>query len=162
MCLILCTRSLVECVSLHAFDEVGEFAYYIGKENNASVIFDWFDARHECRSNGGQLVSVVSETQMNDLQEYIIDRGYANGSKFYTSGHSFLSPDPFKWDALQESVDYSKWLPGDGPKDRSFLSLQLINSELFMVTLLDFNENSTSKKALVETARLGDTLKPLI
>ncbi|KRG02801.1 uncharacterized protein LOC26528646 [Drosophila mojavensis] len=140
MCLILCTIYLVQCVSLYEFEKVGNFAYYIGEGDNASVIFYWFDARQECRSNGGQLVSVVSETQMNDLQKYIIDRRYANGSRFFTSGHSFHSPEPFKWDALQESVDYSKWLPGEGPKDSSFLSLQLIDSQLFMVTSLGFYE----------------------
>lgn len=76
---------------------------------------------------------------MNALLKYILDRGYKNGTKFVTSGHNFLTPSPFKWEALQEPVTYSKWLPGDGPVHSSFLSLQLINSELFMVTSTSFD-----------------------
>lgn len=70
---------------------------------------------------------------MLQLQSYILSKGYANGSTFSTSGHSFDSENPFKWEALDQTLTYTKWLPAEAPLDDSNLSLQLIDSELYMV-----------------------------
>lgn len=147
------------CQCTYTYEKIGDSRYFIGKGNSVShvyrsrsqladwcllfqdeQIFDWFDARHSCRAQGGQLVSVQTAKQLIELEHYILAQGYPNGSMFSTSGHSFESEYPFKWSALGKSVTYTKWLPGEGPPLNSFLSLQLVNSELFMVTSWGFDQ----------------------
>ncbi|XP_017841455.2 uncharacterized protein LOC108599175 isoform X1 [Drosophila busckii] len=125
--------NIVQCS--YVYEKIGDGYYFIanGNENDTDVIyFDWFEARESCRSHSGQLLSVESAQQLLDLQNYIVAAGYANGSTFFTSGHSFFSNSPFTWDALQQRVTYTKWLAGEAPPRKSYLGLQLINSELFM------------------------------
>ncbi|XP_030561982.1 uncharacterized protein LOC115763520 [Drosophila novamexicana] len=128
------------CQCTYTYEKIGDSRYFIGKGNSDEQIFDWFDARHSCRAQGGQLVSVQTAKQLIELEHYILAQGYPNGSMFSTSGHSFESEYPFKWSALGKSVTYTKWLPGEGPPLNSFLSLQLVNSELFMVTSWGFDQ----------------------
>ncbi|XP_064547632.1 uncharacterized protein LOC135434841 [Drosophila montana] len=135
--LILAAKS---CQCSITFDKVGDSHYFIGKGNSDDQIFDWYDARRSCQAQGGQLVSVQTAKQMIELESYIMGRGYPNGSLFSTSGHSFESEYPFKWSALGKSLTYTKWLPNEGPPLNSFLSLQLVNSELFMVTSWGFDQ----------------------
>ncbi|EDW57729.1 uncharacterized protein [Drosophila virilis] len=128
------------CQCGYTYEKIGDSHYFIGKGNSDEQIFDWFDARRSCRAQGGQLVSVQTAKQLIELEHYILAQGYANGSMFSTSGHSFESEYPFKWSALGKSLTYTKWLPGEGPPLNSFLSLQLVNSELFMVTSWGFDQ----------------------
>ncbi|KAH8415014.1 hypothetical protein KR215_011054 [Drosophila sulfurigaster] len=72
------------------------------------------------------------------LQIYVSSKGYPNGSIFSTSGHSYNSEYPFKWHALGESLTYKKWLAGDAPPLDCNLSLQLIDSELYMIRTVVF------------------------
>ncbi|KAL7739884.1 hypothetical protein ACLKA6_003372 [Drosophila palustris] len=121
------------CQCSYDYDRVGETYYFIGTGYSDKNIFDWFDARQSCRENDGELVSVVTPDQMLQLQNYILAGGYANGSTFGTSGHSYDSEHPFKWEALDQRLIYTKWLQGEEPPADCNLSLQLVDSELYMI-----------------------------
>ncbi|KAH8274061.1 hypothetical protein KR044_009427 [Drosophila immigrans] len=77
---------------------------------------------------------------MIQLEHYIRSKGYANGSIFATSGHSYDSEYPFKWEALDQVLTYKKWLSGEEPLADCNLSLQLIDSELYMTRTWGYNQ----------------------
>ncbi|XP_034472394.1 uncharacterized protein LOC117780101 [Drosophila innubila] len=133
-CRFICLLTVMQvCQCSFMYDKVGETSYFIAVGFSDEHIFDWFDARKSCRENDGELVSVVTSDQMLQLQDYILSKGYANGSTFGTSGHSYDSENPFKWEALDQRLTYTKWLPGEAPPADCNLSLQLIDSELYMI-----------------------------
>lgn len=105
--------------------------YYL--YNQSSTYFDWFDARQSCWENHGELVYGLTVDRISDLELYIRDKGFANGSIFSTSGHSFDSDPPFHWATLSQPVTYDKWLPGHEPPQPCYLSLQLVDGELYMI-----------------------------
>ncbi|KAH8377661.1 hypothetical protein KR093_006543 [Drosophila rubida] len=81
---------------------------------------------------------------MLHLQQYILSKQYANGSVFSTSGSSYYSDNPFKWEALDEGLNYTKWLPGEAPPPACNLGLQLVNSELYMIRTWGYDQMGKS------------------
>ncbi|XP_062128209.1 uncharacterized protein LOC133840415 [Drosophila sulfurigaster albostrigata] len=138
-CLTLLLCGLQICNSF-SYEKVGEGYYFIGIGQTDENIFDYFDARRSCWQNDGELVSVETAEEMMLLQIYVSSKGYPNGSIFSTSGHSYNSEYPFKWHALGESLTYKKWLAGDAPPLDCNLSLQLIDSELYMIRTWGYNK----------------------
>ncbi|XP_032595264.1 uncharacterized protein LOC6566997 isoform X1 [Drosophila grimshawi] len=116
----------------YTYNRIGDGNYFVGLEHTDQEFFDWFDARQSCLDHNGQLVSVQTEAKMIELQDYLVAKGYANGSTFSTSGHNFNQENPFSWDALKQRFNYSKWLPNEEPRLKGFVGLQLIGKELFM------------------------------
>ncbi|KAH8403334.1 hypothetical protein KR222_010936 [Zaprionus bogoriensis] len=72
---------------------------------------------------------------MRNLQNYILSKGYANGSIFGTSAHSYNSEGRFKWEVFDEPVAFFNWLSGEAPAPDCNLSLQLIDSQLYMMMI---------------------------
>ncbi|KAH8412847.1 hypothetical protein KR009_006277, partial [Drosophila setifemur] len=73
---------------------------------------------------------------MEDLESYIAAKGFPNGSTFATSGNNFNGGDGYHWAGGwgENPLTFIRWLPGvEKPLDDSFLSLQLVNSSLYMV-----------------------------
>ncbi|KRF98238.1 uncharacterized protein Dwil_GK28181 [Drosophila willistoni] len=126
----------------HIFDKVGLNSYYIGDADMDNRYFDWFMARSECRAHNSQLVSIETAEEMSHLQDYIVSKGYANGSTFATSGNSFESENPYSWDSSGKTLEFTKWLPSEKlPIDKSYLSLVLIDSEIYMIRSEGYDDN---------------------
>ncbi|XP_044315903.1 uncharacterized protein LOC123037749 [Drosophila rhopaloa] len=125
---------LAFCRSEPVFDRIGDGYYYIGSEKTAGHYFDWFIARQHCRRNVSTLVSVETRDELVNLEQYIVSKGFPDGSTFATSGNSFNSPTPYSWEATDEPLAFTNWLPGtEKLPERSYLSLKLTNSSLYMI-----------------------------
>ncbi|XP_052850820.1 uncharacterized protein LOC128261264 isoform X1 [Drosophila gunungcola] len=121
------------CRSEPLFDRIGNGYYYIGNEKTAGHYFDWFIARQDCWRRTSTLVSVETREELRSLEQYIVSRGFPDGSTFATSGHSFNSAIPFSWEGVDEPLTFTNWLPGTRQEEvRSYLSLELANSSLYM------------------------------
>lgn len=102
-------------------------------------MFDWFEQSQSCSDNNGELVYGLTAEKMANLEKYILAKGYANGSVFATSGHSYNSISAFHWSTLGQPLTYNKWLPGHEPPKECNLSLQLIDGELYMIRTWDYD-----------------------
>jgi len=81
------------------------------------------------------LLSVETAKELRNLEQYILSRGFPDGSTFATSGSNFKSKIHYSWEGVDEPLTFTHWLPGteeefDGTG--TFLSLQLANSSLYM------------------------------
>lgn len=83
--------------------------------------------------NHGELLYGLTEDKFNNLEQYILSKGFANGTKFSTSGHSYDSDSQFHWATLGQPITYSKWHFRYQPPMECYLSLQLIDGELYMI-----------------------------
>lgn len=99
----------------------------------ADHYFDWFIARRDCWRNVSNLVSVETLEELTSLEDFIVSRGYPDGSTFATSAHNFYSDPPFSWEGAEEPVNFVRWAPGSEVRlDKSYLSLELTNNSLYM------------------------------
>ncbi|KAH8357912.1 hypothetical protein KR200_011943 [Drosophila serrata] len=95
--------------------------------------FDWFLARRDCWRNVSNLVSVETSEELTALEDYIVSRGYPDGSTFATSGHNFNSDPPYSWEASENPVNFVRWAPGSEViLEKTYLCLQLSNKSLYM------------------------------
>ncbi|XP_017033704.1 uncharacterized protein [Drosophila kikkawai] len=121
------------CQSHSVFEKIGDGYYFIGSEKTADHYFDWFIARRACWRNVSNLVSVETSEELTALEDYIVSRGYPDGSTFATSGHNFYSQPPFSWEGSNKPVNFARWAPNSKVfVEKSYLSLELINSSLYM------------------------------
>ncbi|XP_016963103.1 uncharacterized protein LOC108033328 [Drosophila biarmipes] len=127
------------CKCEDLFDRIGDGHYFIGNEKTAGHYFDWFVARRDCWDRISTLLSVENAEELGNLQQYILSRGFPDGSTFATSGSSFKGKTHYSWEAVDEPLTFAHWLPGSeaeidgtGTGTGTFLSLQLANSSLYM------------------------------
>ncbi|KAH8281534.1 hypothetical protein KR054_001250 [Drosophila jambulina] len=121
------------CQSHSAFEQIGDGYYYIGSEKATGHYFDWFFARRDCWRNVSNLVSVETSEELTALEDYIVSRGYPDGSTFATSGHNFYSDPPFTWEGAHSPVNFVRWPPGSEVSvEKTYLCLQLTNNSLYM------------------------------
>lgn len=142
----------LSCFCDSVFDRIGNGYYFIESEHLVSETkfmkmkkkkffiaqnehyFDWFFAWRDCWRHVSNLVSIETVEELKDLEQYVLSKGYAEGTTFATSGHSFRTAPDFWWDGADEAVTLNRWLPGkQKPSKKSYLSLQLINSTLYML-----------------------------
>nr|XP_043069839.1 uncharacterized protein LOC122320924 [Drosophila bipectinata] len=123
----------LSCFCDSVFDRIGNGYYFIESEHIDEHYFDWFFARQDCWRHTSNLVSVETVEELKDLEKYVLSKGYSEGTTFATSGHSFRTAPDFWWDGSDEAVTFDLWVPGtQKPTRKSYLSLQLINSTLYM------------------------------
>ncbi|XP_026843079.1 uncharacterized protein LOC6598056 [Drosophila persimilis] len=130
---ILCLCLLAVWQSEATFDLVGKGLYYIGNEDGTLRNCDWFLSRRDCWKHNSQLVSVETIEELKALEDYALSKGFADGSTFATSGHSFDSEMPYSWEGVKQPLTFTRWMPGtEKPLSKSYLSLVLSNSTLYM------------------------------
>ncbi|KAH8324257.1 hypothetical protein KR074_002666 [Drosophila pseudoananassae] len=127
----------LSCYCDSVFDRIGNGFYFIESEHIDEHYFDWFFARQDCWRHTSNLVSVETVEELKDLEKYVLSKGYSEGTTFATSGHSFRTAPDYWWDGSDEAVTFDRWAPGtQKPTRKSYLSLQLINSTLYMLESL--------------------------
>ncbi|XP_041771161.1 C-type lectin 37Db-like [Anopheles merus] len=88
-------------------------SYYLG----TTFRLNWHKAAAFCRSQGRFLVSINSQSQLDEVIEYINKSGFFNANEsnlqLWTSGNDLGEQNQFLWTSTGERIAFDRWTQGE-------------------------------------------------
>ncbi|XP_061507568.1 C-type lectin 37Da [Anopheles gambiae] len=88
-------------------------SYYLG----TTFRLNWHKAAAFCRSQGLFLVSINSQSQLDEVIEYVNKSGFFNANEsnlqLWTSGNDLGEKNQFLWTSTGERITFNQWTQGE-------------------------------------------------
>ncbi|XP_061196849.1 C-type mannose receptor 2-like [Saccostrea echinata] len=81
--------------------------------------YDWDDARHKCRQEGGDLVE-IRESGMQHFLQRVLSHQRSEEDGFWIGATDRDSESHWKWVSSDSNMSYSNWEHGQGPSQSGF------------------------------------------